>query len=532
MNEERLPRVSADVEPDAAWLASALPSLVAAIPAAGWRRQRWFAGKAQRVEAVAVRDAVAFGGQPPAALALVDVALGDGSVAVYFLPLAVRRREEAVGALEGDLSAAFLGLASPGGVEYLLYDASADAEFARETFRHLEAGRRLPARRGTFAFANTGPLAGGAAIESIRRLRGEQSNTSVVFGRRYILKYYRRLQNGRNPDLEVPRFLTTRTAFRHTPLLAGYVEYEGTEFGAAIGSLQAFVANAGDGWRYTLDHLGEFYGGVRLDGGKSEDADAGRAVREAAGDYLRDARRLGEVTGELHCALSSDATDPAFAPEPVEQADLERWVAGAQEQLTAALALARAAAARHPLPLCDRLRAFVAAEPLYRRLTAGLLALAGAKVVKIRHHGDYHLGQTLRTADGFVVLDFEGEPARPLAERRAKHLALRDVAGMLRSFDYARHAGLPVVEEGRRAALERYGRLWEDLASEAFLAGYFARARGAGAPLLPPSDNLAERAIAFFTLEKAVYELMYELNNRPSWLHIPLQYLIDLQASG
>ncbi len=526
-NEGQLPTITSDAAPTAAWLGAALPTLVAALPGERLRRQRWFASKAQTVRAVSLRDWVAFAAEPPLALALVMVTLADGTTETYFLPLALRPAAEAAQLLGPDLPAAFLRLASPAG-EYRLYDACLDAAYARLMLGLMRAGARLPSADGVFTFGHTSALPADYAAAAVRPLRGEQSNTSLMLDHACVLKSYRRLQNGRNPDLEVPLFLTTRAAFPHTPALAGYVEYESAAFGAAVASLQAFVPNTGDGWQHTQAHLHDFYSWVKGTAhGAADGVELARRVQGVSGAYVAEARRLGEITGELHGALAGAAGDPAFAPEPVGYEDLARWVAGADAQLATALALAAAAASRYSAPTGDRLYQFVAAGPYYRQLNAGLLGLAAVGVAKIRHHGDFHLGQVLRTADGFAILDFEGEPARPLAERRAKHLALRDVAGMLRSFDYAAYAGLFAAGLAGDQAAERYGLAWEALVGAAYLDGYLAKTRGA--PFLPPAGDLLARTISFFTLEKAVYELVYELNNRPDWVHIPLQYLLSLR---
>jgi maltose alpha-D-glucosyltransferase/alpha-amylase len=374
-------------------------------------------------------------------------------------------------------------------------DAHDDPRFAPRVLAAIAAGRRLDGRAGRFAFHPTPGWAFPPDPDALaaRRHAGEQSNTSVVLGGALVLKTLRRPQPGLNPDLEITRFLTTRTPFRHVPRLAGWVEYEGVDGPATLAVLQEFVANAGDGWRHVLTTLRE-----RL---------AASSGPVAPDLLVEDMRRLGAITGGLHAALASDGTDPDFAPESITPADVARWTADIRRDLQGAGV---------PGLLGD---GPALAEALARTLRS-LEALIGT--VKIRSHGDYHLGQVLKTGDGFAIIDFEGEPARPLAERRTKQSALRDVAGMLRSLDYAAHAvaiELPAAE--REPALVGLT-AWETLARRAFLQGYRSIAGASSVALIPPSEEALIGACGAFELEKACYELRYERDNRPEWVAIPL----------
>ncbi len=314
----------------------------------------------------------------------------------------------------------------------------------------------------------------------MRRLGGEQSNSSVALGEALVLKHFRKLAEGVNPEAEMTRFLTEHTSFRHTPRLAGHVEYR-DEAGrtTTLAVAQELVADAHDGWQWVLEQLGE-------------------PARVAAAAVAL--RRLGQRTGELHRALASDRGDPAFAPEPIAVADIAAWTEGVAAQLVAA----RAALGREAISVD---------LAVVRR---GLAPMIGRQ--KIRHHGDFHLGQTLyRPAAGdWMIIDFEGEPLRPLEERRRKHVALRDVAGLLRSIDYAA-ASVP----GAGASL----RAWEAEAGGAYLEGY--RATTGTALFLPESDEAVRDVVAVFELEKAAYEVVYEANNRPDWIGIPKRGLVN-----
>ena len=444
-------------------------------------RQRWFAAKTRGIGALAVHDWATLDADAPLVLILLDV---DGDR--YHVPVAVGPEAGPAAAMAR----------WDGGV---VVDAHDDVRFGRRVLAAIAGDRRLAGRAGRFAFHPTPGWVFPQDLDALltRRHAGEQSNTSVVLGGGLVLKTLRRPQPGLNPDLEITRFLTTRTAFRHVPRLAGWVEYEGPDGPATLAVLQEFVANAGDGWKHVVTTL--------------RDRLAATPAGAGPDPLIEDMRRLGAITGGLHAALASDGTDPDFAPEPITRADVARWAADIRRDVDTVRG--QGLLGDDPA-LVDPARGGVA------RTLQSLDALVGT--VKIRSHGDYHLGQVLKTADAFTVIDFEGEPARPLAERRAKQSALRDVAGMLRSLDYAAHAvafGLPV---GERAAALAHLMGWETEARRAFLAGYREAAGAGPAALIPPSEPTLTGACAAFELEKACYELRYERDNRPDWLAIPL----------
>ena len=518
------PTVDTDATPTAAWLLANLEWLVAALPAEWLAGRRWFGSKGQGIARVALRDVALLCERPPAVLALVAVALSGGGSETYSLPLALGPAAD-VDSQVGGSAATFLQLESPSGV-YSLYDATADPDCARALFSLLASGAHLSGRGGEFVFVAVAPLPSASAAGEPRPLGAEQSNTSIAFGERSLLKLYRRLQNGPNPDLELPLFLSTRAGFPYSPPLLGYAEYHGPGLAATLMSLQAFVANQGDGWRQAQTHLRGLLAAALAE----PDAPARALARGHSTAYLDEVSRLGQITAELHLALAADRSDPALAPEAVTAADCEVWLAAAAARLRATLAAALAAADRYPAALAARLRALAGSEERYLDLLDGLRTLAATGVERIRLHGDYHLGQVLRVPNGYVLVDFEGEPARPLAERRAKHPALRDVAGMLRSFDYAAAAALREAESRPAAGLVAVAAAWVELADEAFLAGYLATVRAGRANLVPSDPELLRRALDAFLLEKALYELTYELDNRPDWVDLPLGYLLRLAS--
>jgi maltose alpha-D-glucosyltransferase/alpha-amylase len=353
----------------------------------------------------------------------------------------------------------------------------------------------------------------------------QSSNTIVNLGDRVFIKGYRRLQPGINTEVEIGRFLTA-AGFAHGVPIAGSVEYVGDDGRqATLAVIQAYVAHQGDGWTYTLDYLDRFFDSLP----SAVEPPAGAA--DLHGPYLELARTLGTRTAELHATLARRTGDAAFDPEPVTPADVAAWTRHVHEHATATLD--HLAQRRDALPENARSDAdglLAGREALLARIRAHASdRITGAKT---RLHGDYHLGQVLIARNDFVITDFEGEPARSLAERRAKISPLKDVAGMLRSFDYAMHAALFDVLTKRPDAHALHvdaARDWQRQAADAFIDGYDAVARAEG---LASARDEAAGLVELFVLEKALYELAYELDNRPDWVRIPLRSLAEVSGPG
>jgi maltokinase len=327
-------------------------------------------------------------------------------------------------------------------------------------------------------FRHTGEPIG--AISDVRPMGAEQSNSSLVLDDRIALKAYRRLGAGPNPELEVLRFLTER-GFENIAALRGWYAHTGRLIDTTLGIAQDYVPGSSDGWDLALEDL------------RSEPA-----------RFVGRARELGDVTGRLHTALAADATDPAFAPEETSAESLGLLNATVDEEIEQVFLTL-------PDDMVELAPIRGRGQEVRERLS--LLTTVGSAGRVIRHHGDYHLGQVLLGGDGrWVVLDFEGEPARTLVERRRKRSPLRDVAGMLRSFAYAASASRILHDTPAPGG-------WEDEVRAAFLEGYLG---SVDQRLLPPGQAAVERLIAVFELEKAVYELRYELDNRPDWASIPV----------
>jgi maltose alpha-D-glucosyltransferase/alpha-amylase len=378
-------------------------------------------------------------------------------------------------------------------------------------------------------------------------LKAEQSNTSVIYGDKLILKLIRRLDAGTNPELEIGRFLTERTKLAHVPPVAGFLEYRrGRQEPLTVAILQGLVPNEGDAWQYTLDALDRYFERALTASLTSDEAappvgsllslsdgEAPEDITTLLGPYLESAMLLGQRTGELHLALASSPDDANFAPETITPF-YQRSLYQSMRNLTSQVLQALRRRLRHlPEELQGQAQRVLDRE---ETILGRFRAVVEGKITgtRIRCHGDYHLGQILYTGKDFVIIDFEGEPARPLSERRIKRSALRDVAGLLRSFHYAAYSALfarepsGAVRPQDTEALEPWSRLWYMSVSAAFLRAYLATAsRGR---FLPSARKELEIMLDAYLLEKAIYELGYELNNRPDWVRIPLQGILDLLA--
>lgn len=440
--------------------------------------QRWFASKTREVSHIDVVDAVALRTETPLlVLCLVEARFPAGTHETYQVPLGLRPASEGwadrvIAETEG----------------WVVYDALSDPAHGRELLHRMRSNSELQSGQDEFIFrwAESAGAGLGGTVD-VRPVGVEQSNSSIVFGDDLILKAFRRVEPGVNPELELLRFLSARE-FPHIAPLAGWYEVEGRLIDATLGILQEYLADGEDGWELALDEL----------------------QRDPEG-LLERLHDLGTVVGQMHTALGSDAGNPAFAPDEPSAEALSILTADVDEQIE-----------RVFLDLPDNEAVAPIAgrgQDVRERLAALSSVGSGGRV--IRTHGDLHLGQTMLTGRGWVILDFEGEPARPLPERRLKRSPLRDVAGMLRSFSYAT-AGSRLLRD--HEAPED----WEQRARERFLEGYHA---AVDRNLLPPGQQATEQLLSVFELEKAVYELRYELNNRPDWVSIPVAGILRLLES-
>jgi maltose alpha-D-glucosyltransferase/alpha-amylase len=480
--------------------------------------QRWFAAKGDPIEQIDFVDH-AIWSERNCLLALFRVKTASGAEHLYFAPLSLiwEQDDGRVNALRPYTVTRVRQQARTG----IIIDAFADETFCRAFIEGIGARSEIRLVNGAVRFSPTSahdPVVGASVAEDTVAAPGSEStNTTIVIGKRLFLKGYRRLQTGLNPELEIGRFLTERSSFTNGVPVAGAVEYVTDQgLGTTLAILQANVYNQGSGWSFTLDYLKRFL----------EDVTTGAAevVPTMHDTYLELARILGKRTGELHAALAVQTDDCDFDPEPVTKADVEAWMNQIQDEAEQTLDRLAQSDNRDDADV----RALLdAREALITRIRD--CAVTRAEASKARYHGDYHLGQVLLSHNDFVIIDFEGEPARTLEERRQKHSPLKDVAGMLRSFNYAAYSALLEATEEQPPAiaqLEPHAREWERLAAQAFVRGYEEAARGCLA--YPRNPDHAHRLIELFTLEKALYEVRYELDNRPPWVSIPVKGLLSI----
>ena len=470
--------------------------------------RRWFGSKNRDVTEVVPVDETALPGTT-GQVALFDVLFADGGRERYCVPVA------------------------PGSGSEPVIDATSDPAFCLALLEAIRSDLTLPGRAGRFRFAPTPALAEilPVAPRECRPIGGEQSNTSMIYDRRAILKVLRRLDVGPSPELELTDFLTRRAAFPGAPRLAGAIAYEADGVApTTLGVLHEFVPNQGDAWTATLERLAEYYGAA-IEGREAESPDPVFARALAAAD-AHEAARIGTLTGRLHRALGSAPPGDPLAAEPIGAGDVAAWGDEMRAQARRATEALGAGLAALPPALQETAQRVAGDGARLEEGLRGLDALLAGDVMKIRVHGDYHLGQLLRTADGLTILDFEGEPARPVAERRLKQCALKDVAGMLRSFAYAAQVGLASrLEASPREArlaerLRPWAQAWEEGMRTAFLDAYLGEMARPGGPTLAPKERERfDQVVGAYELDKAVYELGYELSHRPEWVSVPLAAL-------
>jgi maltose alpha-D-glucosyltransferase/alpha-amylase len=485
--------------------------------------QRWYAAKGTAIERARITEHVLWQeGKVSWLVALVEL---DGAEerASYFLPLALaweERDEERVKNLSTAAVAKIRQQADVG----VMGDAFADELFCRAVVAAMAVGREIPMSQGKLQFRPTAAfseIAGPHFAElPVERPRGSSSNTVVNMRERLMLKGYRRLRVGMNPELEMGLYLTEVAHYANCAPLAGVLEYIANDGQTRLlAMLQAYVANQGDGWTYSLEYMRRHLEQHRT-------TPAGDALPVNAHEaYLILIRVLAVRTAELHRALGRRTTDAAFSPQALTRTDIDAYRQRALEEARAALDLLAANLEAVPAADVPRANAVLAQrDQIMARIEACTKAVP--KGMKIRIHGDYHLGQVLVTRNDFVIIDFEGEPGHSLERRRAKHSPLRDVAGMMRSFGYVQHSALRSVahNEAEAAKLAPLARAWELEVRAAFLSAYDSAARGAA---LYESLQPGQGVLGLFELEKALYELRYEIGNRPTWVGIPLQGILD-----
>jgi maltose alpha-D-glucosyltransferase/alpha-amylase len=505
-------------------------------------RQRWFGSKARHIHSVQLSECIPVPLSDAVALiAFARVEFTEGAGETYVLPLIAPAPESV---LPADSAVVRVPVSDPAS-ELPLTDALQNHEFLASILNSILKSESLPGEAGTLKAVPEDALLqmklGPADSLPPRLLKGEQSNTSIAYGDQLILKFFRRVEEGVHPDWEIGHFLTAIAHFKNVPPLCGCLQYESRESKlATLGILQGFVPNRGDAWRFTVESLVELFsspGHSKHEIASASGRPPARKAQEQIGapdgiaEQLQLMGLLGKRTAELHLALASSSADPDFAPEPFTPEVREAFDSAFHD-----LAVRNFETLRVKLPEL-RESAGELAKQVLKLEDDALLVLHSVfereiASVRIRIHGDYHLGQVLFTGSDFFIIDFEGEPARPLAERRIKRSPLQDVAGMLRSFQYAARSACLAAQERLTDShqphdhVARAAAQWLASASNEFLRSY--RGTAGDARFLPATSAEFDALLRAHLLEKAVYELGYELNNRPSWLAIPLEGIREI----
>jgi len=526
---------------DKARLEHILPSYVNA--------RRWFGGKARNIQAIHISDTVPMPAEDPVAvLCFITVEYMEGEPETYLLPLSFVPAHQPSYLYDSPAAIAQAQIEIKGQPQDgLLHDALWNSDILRFLLTSMARNRRFNGPNGDLiasslkTFRRDLQTQGPTLDPTIHR--GEQSNTSIIFGHRYMLKIFRRAETGINPDLEIGRFLTEK-GFPHTAHVAGALEYQRDNGDpTTVGILQTYVQNEGDAWRFTLDEISRYFEKALTRPPLEESMTASfhtpllglihETIPDLAGEmiggYLEEARLLGQRTGELHVVLASEQEDPNFTPE----AFTDYYRRGLYQSMIGSLSqnfpFLKQQIKELPETIQPLAKQVMMMDSTVRKRFLPVRDL-NITAMRFRIHGDFHLGQLLYTGKDFLIIDFEGEPARPLNVRRLKESPLRDVAGMLRSFHYAAYASLLGKVTGIRpedfGLLETWARLWQVWVSATYLKAYLTAT--AESDFLPKTQNELQILLDAYALQKAVYELGYELNNRPAWIRIPLEGILQI----
>jgi maltose alpha-D-glucosyltransferase/alpha-amylase len=521
--------------------------------------RRWFAGKGRQIAHARLADAVHMplvDSSERALMCLVRVEYLDGEPETYVVPMAFATGDQCETLLRDHPGTVLARMRARAGEEGVLYDAHWNPAFGRTLVQSMLRRRRFGGNGAELAAVAYQPLAAGLAGADLSELyvnvlRSEQSNTSILIGDRLILKTFRRLEPGVNPELELGRFLSER-APELVPAVAGSLEYRTRRHPTAtLAIAHRFVPNESEAWTHTVGAASQYLERAPVGAATEEERHVvppplespldlvGRELPplldDLLGDFIPSAELLGRRVGELHRVLASNKGDGAFAPEPVtllrQRSVYQSMRNSARRSLRA---LRRAASSVAEIDREDADKVLALEDDVLERLRAVTGVTTG---MRIRNHGDLHLGQVLSTGRDFVIIDFEGEPARSMSERRHKRSPLRDVAGMLRSFHYAAHAAVrELVARGAlggdtrgELALRPWAELWSAWISSAFLSCYLQVMEGGG--LLPATHEELRVCLDAHLLDKALYELGYELGSRPDWVGIPIAGILAITGS-
>src|SRR5467141_991029 len=491
------------------------------------RTCRWFGSKARTLRQLKVIEQLPISADADAAqLWFIEVSYLDAPTETYAIPVKIASDDVARGVSQDAPHAIIARFTGSDGA--VLFDAIWEATFRSQLFEAIARRQAMKAQAGDFVGvmasrfeADQTAMSGNSQVVS-----GEQSNSSMLFDNKFFLKLYRKIEDGLNPDVEINRFLTERTDFPNVPAFVGSIEYRRAKAEPTVVCLlQRAAANEGDVWTRTVDAMGRYYERVleRKADLQNESVPPGALLDDLIGGvYPEKVKLIGQRTGELHLALASCPDDPAFRPEPFNAMAQRSVYQTMRTTLRRTFTLLERKLPDLSAAFRDEAKEVLAAEQEILTREKRLLDRR-ASAAKIRIHGDYHLGQLLYTGKDFVILDFEGEPARALSERKLKRSALRDVSGMMRSFQYAAYSALwqPAMRNEDVPFLERWADLWYRQMSSVFLQRYLMTT--AGAIFVPQNEEDLQVLLEAYLLDKAVYEIGYELNHRPTWVVIPIR---------
>jgi len=499
------------------------------------RSCRWFGGKAHVLRSVRIAENVPLtsGERDGGRLIFVQAVYADASPELYLLPLQIATGEGAR-LVATESPRLVIARIQHGENEHVLFDALCDEAFRSALFEIIASQKNIAAGFGNIAGVAGAPLKGVDPVQlsalPSRMLKSEQSNSAVIYGDRFFLKLYRKLEEGENPDAELIRFLSNGRKFENAPAFCGELEYRSRgNLSRVAGLLVALVPNVGNAWDTTLDSLGRYFERALTHKAELNAADKDAVLTDLLGGVYPDrVRLLAQRTAEMHLALGGGSVDPHFAPEPFtshSQRSLYQSMRSTTKRMTQLL---KKMLPRIPEDQRPEAAALIKLEGDILKRQARLMQVR-IDATKIRIHGDYHLGQVLNTGKDFVITDFEGEPARPLSERKMKRSAMRDVAGMLRSFDYAIHVALkqqPAMRPEDAELLKPWAEMWADWVGKLFTEAYLETARGAS--FIPPDPEALGVLLDVHLLEKVTYEVCYELNNRPEWVFLPVRGIMKM----
>lgn len=534
------------IKPD--WLSSSIIKILEKAALPSYLPQcRWFGGKSQGIEKIKIIEKIALTEDFSSFFLVLSVkyrALASNS---YALPLSIAKDPVLINKLLSEFPQSVIAKLCVGQKQYILYDGAYDNNFHQRFLKLILHKKKIKGASGEIVGCLGKKFKTFLGKQSINLesyvLKADQSNTSIIYSETFFMKLFRRCEEGINSDTEIVKYLTEAQRLENVPQYAGSIEYQQKDKEPiSLCLLQNFTKNQGDAWTYSLEQLRWYYEhilSIREDSKESkiildslvdgEDADLPEVIKQTIlGSYTEMIKKLGQRTGEMHLALARDSKNADFTPEKFSMLYQRSVYQSMWSRSRKAWTLLEKNIRKVPKNFCPEAKLILKsqgmAQTYFKKITAQKFS-----ATKIRVHGDYHLGQALFTGKDFVIIDFEGEPAVRLSERRLKRSALRDVAGMVRSFHYAAYAALflnPTFNAQQISFLEKWAEIWYDHVSEIFIKSYLETTQPAS--FVPKNKDEFDLLLNFFLLDKAIYELSYEIDNRPEWILIPMKGIMSI----